>query len=190
MSSSEVSSRAQKTVIHKYGNHFSRLESVKQKKRKTCLQKYGVDSFTKTKLFKRMIDWQKHHKIANKTRLKNGVNKVSKAELKFGEFLREHFLVESQVPINNWIMDFYLPELNCYVQFDGNYWHGIDKTEEELLNSKSKVDRVILLTKKRDLEKERWFQSNKMRLIRVAELDFKKNKFEEILTKIGGKDDR
>lgn len=190
MCSPEVSSRARETVGEKYGDHFSRLDWVKSKKRKTCLEKYGVDSFAKTAEFRGMVDWQEHHRAANQTRLENGLSKVSKAEEKFGDFLREHFRVEVQVPVNNWVMDFYLPELDCYLQFDGNYWHGLDKSDEELLNSKAKVDHVILLTKMRDREKERWFQDNKMRLIRVAESDFKNKKWEEILRKIGDKDDR
>jgi G:T-mismatch repair DNA endonuclease (very short patch repair protein) len=185
MNSEEVKLKSQDTILKKYGDHHSRLDSIKQKKKDTCLNKYGVDSFTKTKEFRESVDWASVARKGLKTRSKKGMLNVSKIENKFHQFLLNYFNeVKTQIPIREWSLDFYLPKLDTYIQFDGNYWHGIDTSVEELEAKNTKISKAIIRTKERDREREEWFKKNNMRLVRVIEKDFKDKKYDQILTQI------
>lgn len=50
----EVKEKIKKTYIEKYGvDHNFKVEDIKQKAKETCIEKYGVSSFTKTEEFKK-----------------------------------------------------------------------------------------------------------------------------------------
>ena len=188
MSSEEIRKKSEKTNQERYNGHFSKTEKIKKKRRETCLKKYGVDSFSKTKEFKEKVNWQQVNTKGFETRKKNGMSPVSKIEEKFGDFLRSNFKdVHSQIQISNWWIDFYIPSKDVYVQFDGDYWHGLNKTTAELLSSKNPRDRVIAGTRERDRQKERWFEENGYKLVRIFESQFKKEEYREILKMIEGK---
>lgn len=187
MSSKEVKDKTKNVFLQKYGDHFSRLDSIKQKKKDTCLKKYGVDSFTKTDMFKKSVDWAEVARKGLKTRSQQGNLRISKIENKFHQFLLENFSnVETQVPIREWNLDFYLPELEIYIQFDGNYWHGLDVTVEELKIKNTRISKSIIRTKERDVTRDQWFLEHKMKLVRVVEKDFKDKKYDKILEQIRG----
>ena len=182
-----VKEKSRSTCIEKYGDHFSRTESVKEKKRRTCTDKFGVDSFSKTQEFKDKVDWQSIHKKGNETRKKRGKSVVSKIEIAFLTFLRENFpVVDHQVPIATWLIDFYIPSVDAYVQFDGNYWHGLDRPHEIIMMSDRRVDKVIASTIKRDEKRAKWFEDRKFRLVRIKESDFKQKQYDVILEAIRG----
>ena len=190
MSSRDVQEKTAKTNEERYGGHFSKNPDVKQKKRDTCLRKYGVDSFSKTSEFKDGIDWQDLTRRGFETRKKAGIAKISKIERAFGDFLKKYFdLVETQVEINNWWMDFFIPSINTYVQFDGDYWHGLNVSLNELLESDKPQNRVIAGTKIRDAQREQWFAQQGLRLVRVRESEFKKKLYDQILNTIRGGQD-
>jgi very-short-patch-repair endonuclease len=188
MSSDIIKEKTQKTIFEKYGEHYSLTDEVQSKKRKTCLEKYGVDSYSKTNEFKSSLDWLDINKKGFETRKKLGISPVSKIEKRFESFLRENFgEVVCQVPISTWWIDFYLPSKNVYVQFDGDYWHGLNKSQEELLSSPKPRDKVIAETQIRDEKKENWFKEQNLVLIRIAESQFKKKEYQKILGKIEGR---
>ncbi|HOE39229.1 MAG TPA: hypothetical protein PLE59_00725 [Bacteroidales bacterium] len=54
-------------------------------------------------------------------------------------------------------------------QFDGDYWHGYTKSEEELL--KTECGRAILKIKQKDIEQNKTIKN----LIRIREKDFDEN---------------
>lgn len=183
--SKKVKDKMNETIQEKFGDHFSRSKSVRDKIKKTCIKKYGVDSFSKTKEFKDSINWQEINKKGFETRKNNGISPVSKIEQKFCFFLKEHFTeVQSQIPVNKWWIDFYIPVNNCYIQFNGDYWHGTSKNYEELINSPHPRDKVIAATKLRDLEKEKYFKENNLNLIIIHEYEFKNKEYQVILDKI------
>ncbi len=185
MHSQVVKEKAVKTIIDKYGTHFSNVEEIKEKKRTTCLEKYGVSSYSKTDEFKSRIDWDDINKRGYKTRKKNGRSPISKIEKKFGDFLIQNFgAVDAQVEINNWLIDFFIPSLETYVQFDGDYWHGSNMSVEQLLEQANEKPQFFTIagTKIRDLQKVEWFLKNNKKLVRIKESIFKQKKYDEILS--------
>lgn len=63
--------------------------------------------------------------------LYKGARQSSKEELAFGEVLKVHFpLLESQYRLTdyNHFYDFYSPELNLLIEYNGTYWHSMLKT--------------------------------------------------------------
>jgi very-short-patch-repair endonuclease len=62
----------------------------------------------------------------------------------------------SQFPLNNWIVDFYLPKLKTIIECDGDYWHSLPDRQES------------------DLKKDIWFMQNNYDILRLKE-NFIKN---------------
>lgn len=60
-----------------------------------------------------------------------GARQSSKEEVEFGETIKVHFpLLESQYRIKDYehFYDFYSPELNLLIEYNGTYWHSMPKT--------------------------------------------------------------
>lgn len=76
---------------------------------------------------------------------------------------------------NLWNIDFFIPEIKTYVQFDGVYWHGLDRPIEIIRESNSKRDKTIYKKWSTDHEQDAWFEKTNRRLIRVTDIDFKKD---------------
>ena len=68
--------------------------------------------------------------------------------------------------VNGWSIDMYVCSIDTYVQYDGVYWHGLDRPIEENRNAK--------ITKKyyRDIEQVRWFALHGMKLVRIIETEW------------------
>jgi hypothetical protein len=180
-----VRERINNSIINKFGDHFSRTSEIKEKKKKTCIDKYGVDSYSKTVEFKSSIDWKDLNKKGFETRKKNGISPISKIEKKFYNFLSEHFDdIKPQVSVDKWWIDFYIPTIDVYIQFNGDYWHGLSKTYEELSQSIHPRDKIIAQTKLRDLARQNYFKKNNLNLVVITEYEFKKKEYSLILDRI------
>lgn len=78
--------------------------------------------------------------------------------------------VKRQVLMNDrWPIDFYIKSLDIYVQFDGKYWHGLDRPLEVIAEHKTSQDIVIHKKWMTDKEQDAWFESNGLRLLRVSD---------------------
>lgn len=98
----------------------------------------------------------------------------SKAKARFSELLRERFgEVKHQKWVNGWPIDFYIPSIDTYVQFDGVYWHGLDRPIEVIRASNLVRDKAIVKKWETDRVQDAWFTSNGLRLIRVTDVQFK-----------------
>lgn len=167
--SSKMKNSYKESMTKNFGvENVFQLESVKEKIRNTCLEKFNVDNPMKSESVVSKFDY---HEIARKSHLtkkKKGSYKSSKTELKLLKILEKHFpKIQNQVPINNWLIDVYVPEHNVFIEFDGIYWHGLNKSDEELKASETKHSKTILRTKYNDKKKDEYFKNNKMTLIRV-----------------------
>jgi len=97
--------------------------------------------------------------------------KSSKEEDKFYEFLcdnlgKENF--ERHKVINDfWSIDLFYRPRSLYVQFDGIYWHGLDRSLEEIKNRKCKQGRQIYKKYQIDRRQEVWFKKNNISFIRI-----------------------
>jgi hypothetical protein len=72
-----------------------------------------------------------------------------------------------------WNVDMYVPELDTYVQFDGTYWHGLDRPIEIIRESRSACDTTIYKKWLTDREQDAWFNASGKRLIRITDDEFK-----------------
>lgn len=115
----------------------------------------------------------------------NGTHRQSREEDRFHEFLRQYFSdIKRQVTIRGrWTIDFYINDIDVYVQFDGIYWHGLDRPIEIIRQHASRQDVIIEQKWKTDQEQVAWFAENNLTLIRIRSdhFDFKKNECDSFL---------
>ena len=108
------------------------------------------------------------------TRVKNGTYRHSKIERSVRDALASIFgedLVEWPSRINGWEIDLKIKEPTIYVQVDGVFWHGLDRSVEAIQLSDKPIDRVILDTRARDQEQVLWFENQNIRLVRITDLE-------------------
>lgn len=186
---SEIKNKIQETCVERYGvKHAPSSSIVKTKIRKTVRERYGCDAFLSlpearlkgvakaaTPEVRAAIDWQSLVAKQHATKKANGTFLRSKIEDRFFEHLIDRFgEVKRAVMVNGWEIDFYIPSIDTYVQFDGVYWHGLDRSIEVIREFKSPRDKVIYGTFCRDREQDEWFATNHLRLLRVTDLQFKR----------------
>lgn len=98
----------------------------------------------------------------------------SKAEARFGDLLRERFgEIKHQKWVNGWPIDFYIPSIDTYVQFDGVYWHGLDRPIELIRASKLVRDQAIVKKWETDRKQDEWFATQRLRLVRITDMDLR-----------------
>lgn len=173
-----------------YVEHFGQVnpmhvETTKARKRATMIERHGVEQFPSSPAFleKRKVTWKERYgvihnsqdpKINEKMRIaaaetiskKSAQHRfVSKGERFFHKLLQERFgEVRSQVRVYKWPIDFYVPSLDMYVQYDGLFWHGHTLTEEKLQKWP-----VILRKREIDQEQNEYFKREGLRLYRVSD---------------------
>lgn len=111
----------------------------------------------------------------------------SAPENAFFDFLCEKFGendVIHHVQIKTFRIDFYIKSLDLYVEFDGVYWHGLDRPYDELTGTpKDKFDR--------DRRCDEYFATTGLKLCRITDKEFSSKPSEIILAKLcetaGGK---
>lgn len=81
--------------------------------------------------------------------------------------------IQRQVFLNGWIIDFYLPKKDLYIEIDGVYWHGLDRPLSEIKKFKTKRDMVIYKKYLRDREQDKWFKANNLVLMRFTDKQIK-----------------
>lgn len=192
LQSKKLKDKQNKTIFERYGvSNISFLTEVQEKKKQTTLLNHGVEYPTQsfeirekikqTNLKNYGVEYPSQKEevraIAFETMKKNGnYGTFSKSELLFLESLRSYFGIEDiEHPsrANNHEIDFRIKSLNIYIQFDGRYWHGLDRTIEEIKKFKTKRDKTILSTIERDKKQNQWFKENNLRLIRITDKEFK-----------------
>ena len=169
-----------KTSQEKYGfNSYTATDEYRKSRIKTCLERYNHPSFTGSKMWYETRDFEAEAVKRHQTMKKNGTYGKSKSEDRFYEYLCNIFKkndVERQKLINGWSIDFYIKSIDSYIQFDGVYWHGLNRPLEEIKKSLNPRDKTILGTIERDRKREEWFKENNLTLIRVTDIEFKNNK--------------
>lgn len=94
--------------------------------------------------------------------LKNGVFKrtSSRGEDAVFKVLVDRFPeTQRHVHIHRWDIDFFVPELNRFINYNGTYWHGRNASNEDLRASPTLQSKTILATKHRDLQRSEWFHA-------------------------------
>jgi len=181
--------KARKTIFERYGvnsaveiPHVIRARESYQitpdviaKRKATTFKRFGVES---------VLSLERVHALANTpnachkrhaTMRDNGSYFTSKPENNFYEFLCEKFGKDNvirQFEINSWPIDFYVKSIDMYVQFDGEYWHGLNRSLEEILRFKTPRDKTIHCKYQIDRRQDVWFKSTNRRLIRITDKQF------------------
>lgn len=151
---------------------------VVAKQQATVLARFGVKSVLSLPEVHFLANTPEKCRQRHETMKRNGSYFNSKSEDAFYEWLVLQFgNVERQVVVNKWPIDFYVKSIDTYVQFDGEYWHGLDRSLEEIMRFKTPRDRTILLKYQIDRRQDEWFHKNNLKLIRVTDKQFKAGQF-------------
>lgn len=174
----DVKKKSEKTLFEKYGvNNPFKSNTIRLKCSETMIKKYGVKSSFQ-------IDWVRFKAVSLVSREKRrftlklkGNSKTSKQEDKLFEVLCNLFgsNVERQVGVKSWEIDFYIPSIFTYINFNGVYWHGRYSSIKELENSPNPQAKKIIETKYRDSKRECFFKNEGINFTVIWEDDFKKD---------------
>lgn len=153
----QLTDRVKKGMLDKYGVECPLLvpESI-QKKKETCIKKYGFEyaiqnEQVKEKL-KEVLNTKEVKEKKNNSLRKNGKLHFSNEELKFLEYL---LIIDPNIkwhqihPDTKDIIDFYSPQYDLWIQFDGIYWHGKYNVKYSEFQSKG-INRVIAKDKEQN----------------------------------------
>ena len=157
--------RREETTLQHYGVKYAmQAEEVKEKTRQTCLLRYGVENPYQAEEFK-----EKSHL----TRKANRSYSKSRFEDAVFDRLNDSFEnIQRQVKVNGWAIDFYIADIDVYLQADGVYWHGLDRDIDVIRACRTEHDATIVQTHARDLQQNEWFKKEGKRLLRVTDRDF------------------
>jgi hypothetical protein len=160
--------------MEKYGSPWwVTSDSVRKKRECTNLERYGVPSFTSTGIPAQAVKNPDVQVRRMKTLARNGNLMRSNVELECLDLLRKIFTkVDSSVYVNGWSIDMHIIDIDTYVQFDGNFWHGLDKSLNEMLESDKPIYNEIARKMIRDKEQIIWFGTNSKKLVRIKESEF------------------
>lgn len=164
------------TCLKRYGvSHPFASQEIKKKINVTNLKKYGVEWSGACKNLFRNTDWSKAARKRHATMTKAGSYVKSKLEDRFYDVLCDVFGdhdVKRQVNHLNHQIDFYVESIDTYVQFDGTYWHGLNRPLNVVKLFKSPRDRVILGTYERDRKQDKDFLNSGGVLVRITDKQF------------------
>lgn len=127
--------KAKQTNLERYGaeNPFA-SPVIRDKIKKTLKDKYGEDSYVLTEEFKRKAYETKLIKESYGTsEEENEINNI--LIQKFKNVKRQYYSKEYPFPC-----DFYVPELNLYIEYQGYWSHGGEPYNEELEQHKRKKE--------------------------------------------------
>lgn len=184
-----VKDKAKQTCLIRYGvEHYAQSDEFKARASRTNVVNLGVEWPMQSQLIKSKIDYVAAAVKRHQTMKLNGTYRKSKAEDAFYQILLSAFSfddVERCHIANGWEIDFYIRSLDAFIQFDGVYWHGLDRTFEQLSCSMYPRDKVIMGTVERDRRQEEWFKQNNKNLLRFTDKQLKNGdvSFIEIIAK-------
>lgn len=175
----ECQEKSRQSCLTKFGvDHPQRSSGIREKTEATNIIRYGVASPLQLKDVHsqgiKVASSKSSREKAHRTCHRRGHYNRSKIEDRFFEYLTGRFGdVKRALVVNGWEIDFYILSIDTYVQFDGVYWHGLDRPIETICEFNSPRDMVIYGTFCRDREQDEWFVTNHLRLLRVTDLQFK-----------------
>lgn len=172
--SERVKQRARETSLAKYGVDWPvQSLDVRERIKSTLLARYGVTCMFLTENSRRKATSEDAFRKRHQTFLKNGTysRNSSKEEDKAYSILCTLFgdeNVERHVMVNDrWPIDFYIANIDTYVQYDGSYVHGLDRPRDVIESSGLKRDKAIIAQLERDSRQNEWFRNAGMKLVRL-----------------------
>lgn len=170
--SPDVQEKMKATMREHWGvEHPMQLAHVQRALEEGCMAKHGVKRFGQAPGF--------FTRIHEARKASGAYARQSKTENEFHAVLMELFgegdVERWKVVNSHWPIDFHLKSADVYVQFDGAYWHGLDRPLEQIRASTKPRDRAIAAKWELDRRQEAWFAAHGMRLVRVTDAQFKQD---------------
>ena len=166
--------KKQETCVERYGVAYPLQSKIIDDKRKqTCLQRYGRSTVLNTKKSRERNTSRECQRKKHETMKRNGTYGSSIPEEHCFKILCEQYgqeNVKRQVFVNKWPIDFYVVPIDTYIQFDGTYWHGLDRPISEIARHKTPRDKQIHKKWLTDREQDKWFADNKIKLLRISDV--------------------
>lgn len=180
---------AKQTVAERYGvNSALQIKHVRAaalqkaaapesvaKRKVTTKERFGVDSVLKLPKVHALCNTPESCLKRHETMKKNGSYAKSSQEDLFFDYLVLTYGahdIERQKTMNIWPIDFYVKSIDTHIQFDGEYWHGLDRSLEEIEKFKTPRDSIIYRKYQIDREQDSWFSEQGLKLIRVTNKQF------------------
>jgi len=193
-SSIEVRTKAMQTMRANFGDHPQTHPDIVKKRQATMIKNWGVkypmqlvhvrEAMISGTIAKYGVPYHQmnaeHAAEVLHKRAREGTLFQSKPENAFYELLCEKFGeddVERQVVMNKrWSIDFHIKSIDTYVQFDGVYWHGLDRPIELIRESGMSGHRRDMGIYRKwlvDRQQDAWFDAEGLRFIRITDAEFK-----------------
>jgi len=182
-----IQKKQRQTLLSHYGvDHPQKSARVRDKTKRTVLERYGVTNALllgspnsieacekRHETMKKTGGYVKASKKCHETMKKNGTyGRLSKQETMLYDLLVEKFGendVKRQVLVNDrWPIDFYVRSIDTYIQYDSEYWHGLDRPIDVIMTSQNPRDGGIYRNWLSDRAKDKWFSVQKLNLIRIV----------------------
>lgn len=180
-----VKEKTRQTNLERYGvDWHTQSQNFVEKSKQTWIEHYGVDHPMRSDVVKQKYDFKENWRRAHQTKKSNGTYASSSVEKRFHQRLINVFgkCVEHQLPVKHddktWLIDFRIN--NVYIQFDGVYWHGLDRSITMIRESMKPRDKAIAKKYDIDREQDEWFKIHGMTLIRITDTQAKKMSDEDI----------
>lgn len=181
--------------IHKCGIDAAAKPDVRRRAQKTYRSHYdinpiqhalevsrGVSNASQLPEAKEWLNTPKACLKRHNTMKNNGTYNKSKIEDVYYTRLCELHGIENivrQITIasTRWAIDFYVKNIDTYIQFDGVYWHGLDRPIEIIAEGKTARDIQIYRKYLTDRIQDEWFKTMNLKLVRITDKQFLQNEW-------------
>ena len=137
--------KIKQTKLERYGDeNYQNLEKHKQ----TCLKHWGVNWYTQSKEHKERLPIINEKR--RKTLKEHGILVYSKAESIIYNLLRKKFkkiICQYYSELYPFMCDFYIPEIDTYIEYQGYYTHGNHPFNTNDINDSNELNKLIDLDK-------------------------------------------
>jgi len=139
---------------------------VREKSKQTCQEKYGCDHHSQTLNHRERQRLLAIHIATSRKKM------TSTIEDEFANLLvKSGISIKRQVFYEGRIIDFQIDE-KTFIQFDGVYWHGLDRPLKVLEHSSGPQARSIYRRFLIDRAQDKLFLQRDLNLIRVTDVEF------------------
>lgn len=173
-----IREQTRQTCIERYGvDNPGKSADVQAKRERTTMIRYGVKHHWQVHEIRNKTNWNLRNKRGHETMKIRGTYGKSKIENMYFEHLCFVYGVENverqvQPCETHWPIDFYVKSIDTYIQFDGVYWHGLDRPIEIIAEHRTLRDAQIHKKWLIDRKQDAWFAEHKLKFIRVTDKQF------------------
>ena len=169
-----IREKAFETMEDRYGvKHSRQIPGMQERVELTCLERYGFTHHMKSEEVKSKFDYELMPQKIHDGMKRNGTYAKQQSKVEdhcFNELIQLFKVVERHVVVNKrWPIDIFVRDVNVFVQVDGVYWHGLDRSLDQILESEDVRDVQILKKIITDRNQNEWFRDNGLRLVRVTD---------------------